>query len=240
MRNSLITTIAIAMVLSVALPALAVPVHVPLQGVLRDNAGAPVSQGEFELTFTLYSDEGGETSVWTETRLVTVSGGIFRLSLGEVEALAPATVAASAGLWLGVQVETDPELPLRPLGSTPYAMVASNLACTGCITPEALSQSAVESIRGDILQTLATDGYATHAGELAIDGDSAGLAAQDVQSAVAELKALIDNQSSSTNVNEGAGAVRTYSNQWGLPSYGVAKDYVHIINPNPPKVQLYL
>ena len=107
-------------------------------------------------------------------------------------------------------------------------MVASNLACTACITPEALSQQAIASIRDEVLQSVATEGYATHAGDLAIDGNSAGLEAQDVQSAVAELKELIDNQSSTTNVNEGAGTVRTYSNQWGLPSYGVAKDYVHV------------
>ena len=61
-----------------------------------------------------------------------------------------------------------------------------------------------------------------------------------MQSAVAELKELIDNQSSTTNVNEGAGTVRTYSNQWGLPSYGSAVEYVHLMNPNPPKVLLHL
>ena len=42
------------------------------------------------------------------------------------------------------------------------------------------------------------------------------------------------------NLNEGAGTVRTYSNQWGLPSYGTAREYIHVINPNPPKVLLHL
>ena len=40
---SLVTTIAVA----------APPAQIPLQGLLRDNAGAPVSEGAFEMTFSL-------------------------------------------------------------------------------------------------------------------------------------------------------------------------------------------
>ena len=82
----------------------AVPLQMPLQGVLRDNAGAPVVEGEFEMTFSIYADAESEESVWTETRMVTAQGGQFRLNLGTETPLSasmrlsscPATASASS------------------------------------------------------------------------------------------------------------------------------------------------
>ena len=108
------------------------------------------------------------------------------------------------------------------------------------MAPEAFSPEALETIRTEAVAAGAAAGFATSAAELAIDGAAAGVEATDVASAIAELKALISNQQSSTNINEGAGTIRGYEHQWGLPSYGVAKDYIHIMNPTPPKVLMHL
>ena len=57
-----IRTMPVIVAVLLALPApttAAVPFQVPLQGALRDNAGAPVSEGTFEMTFTLYRDAEG-------------------------------------------------------------------------------------------------------------------------------------------------------------------------------------
>ncbi|MGB0590305.1 MAG: hypothetical protein ACPGU1_11545 [Myxococcota bacterium] len=221
----------------------AVPLQMPLQGVLRDNAGAPVVEGEFEMTFSIYAEAESEESVWTETRMVTAQGGQFRLNLGTETPLSASIFAASGALWLGVTVEGEPELPRRPMGTTPYAFQATSaqgLACSGCIEPEAFSDSAKEMIRSEAVQAVTDAGYASQATQIAFDDTATDIGADTVQSALETLQGLITTQQSSSNVNEGAGTVRAYSNQWGLPSYGVAKEYVHVINPSPPKVQLYL
>ena len=223
----------------------AVPLQMPLQGVLRDNAGAPVVEGEFEMTFSIYADAEAaiEDAVWTETRMVTAQGGQFRLNLGTETPLSASIFAASGALWLGVTVEGEPELPRRPMGTTPYAFQATSaqgLACSGCIEPEAFSDSAKEMIRSEAVQAVTDAGYASQATQIAFDDTATDIGADTVQSALETLQGLIANQQSSSNVNEGAGTVRAYTNQWGLPSYGTATDYIHVINPNPPKVQLYL
>ncbi|MEC9073264.1 MAG: fibrinogen-like YCDxxxxGGGW domain-containing protein, partial [Myxococcota bacterium] len=118
------------------------------QGLLRDNAGTLVAEDVFGMTFALYPAADAQVPVWTETRpaegqncgqnpeaCVQVLDGIFRVSLGAVEPL-PVSVLEGGSLWLGVTVETDPELPRRPLGSAPYALHAGSataLSCTGCV-----------------------------------------------------------------------------------------------------------
>ena len=159
-RHSLEKTLA-AVVTSwlVAGTALAAPpLLMPVQGVLRDNAGAPVADGAFSLTFSLYAAESDPTPVWTETwppasgdcanspaGCVAVQGGVFSVLLGTHEPLDPQVFASAAELWLGVKVEADPELPRRRLGSTAYALhaasagTAGDLACSGCVGMGALA-----------------------------------------------------------------------------------------------------
>ena len=71
-----IALLASSLLLLTDLALAAVPMHIPLQGALRDNAGAPVSEGTFEMTFTLYTDAEGTESAWTTTRTVAVPGTI--------------------------------------------------------------------------------------------------------------------------------------------------------------------
>ncbi|MBT9557384.1 MAG: hypothetical protein IV100_15195 [Myxococcales bacterium] len=106
------------------------------------------------------------------------------------------------------------------------ATTALGLACTGCVTFESLSAGVLE------------------AENIGYDDTLTALGAATVQGAIEKLKALLDAGGGGTggsgDVNEGAGVVREYSNQWGLPSYGVATEYIHLLNPSKPKVQLYL
>jgi hypothetical protein len=241
LKRTLLTVLMLGVI--APLVSAAVPLQMPLQGVLRDNAGAPVVEGEFEMTFSIYADAESEESVWTETRMVTAQGGQFRLNLGTETPLSASIFAASGALWIGVTVEGEPELPRRPMGTTPYAFQATSaqgLACSGCIEPEAFSDAAKQMVRDEAVQAVTDAGYASQATQIAFDDTTTDIGAETVQSALETLQGLITNQQSSSNVNEGAGTVRAYTNQWGLPSYGTATDYVHVINPTPPKVQLYL
>jgi hypothetical protein len=242
MKRLLMSIVCVASLLTASL-AFALPLEMPLQGVLRDNAGAPVAAGTFEMTFAIYADAESDEALWTEVRQVTAQGGQFRVNLGVESPLDPSIFAASGALWLGVSVEGEPELPRRPMGTTPYAFQATSaqgLACSGCVEPDALSDATVQMVREQALQAVSAAGYASQATQIVFDDSSAEIGATTVQSALETLQGLIANQQSASNVNEGAGTVRSYSNQWGLPSYGVAKEYVHVINPNPPKVLLHL
>jgi len=240
MKRAILTTLA---ALLVAPAALAMPMEMPIQGVLRDNAGTPVAQGEFPMTFAIYETADAADPLWTESLGVTVAGGQFRLNLGTITPLEPLLFAASGALWLGITVESEPELPRRPMGTTPYAFQsasASNLACSGCVEPEALSPASLQVMRDEALIAVTEAGYPMVADDMAVDAEALGVEATSVQGALETLKGLIETETSAGNVNEGAGTVRAYTNQWGLPSYGTATDYVHVINPSPPKVQLYL
>ncbi|GMV43869.1 MAG: hypothetical protein AMXMBFR64_55850 [Myxococcales bacterium] len=162
----------------IAAPALAAPPPVmPLQGVLRDNAGLPVAEGVFSVTFALYGQQVGGSPVWTEswppagqtcqgapTSCLGVKDGTFHVLLGTHAPLDPALFSA-APLWLGMTVESDPELPRRPLGSTAYALhaatadAAGGLACSGCVPFGALSPAAVEELAAAALAAVDAAGY---------------------------------------------------------------------------------
>ena len=230
-----------------ALPAAqAVPLELPVQGVIRDNAGQPVVEGIYEMTFTIYAGAETEEPLWSETKPVEAQGGQFRLNLGTQTPLSLALFSASGGLWLGVSVEGEPELPRRPMGSTPYALQAARAAglnCTGCVSPQALSEETLQVIRDEAIAAGTNAGYASDAASLAYDDSAAALGASSVQDAIDTLKGLLDEQAVSagpSDLNEGAGTISRISNQWGLPSYGTAVEYIHLMNPNPPKVLLHL
>jgi cysteine-rich repeat protein len=147
-----------AMLLSASSVHAAVPAQVPVQGTLRDNAGQPVMEGAFRMTVSLYASEDATEVVWQGSwpedpvancvadtaGCVIVRAGAFRLNL-------PVTSEffAAGNVWLGLQVEEEPELPRRRLGTTPYAFHAASaagLACSGCVTSEALSAEAIATV----------------------------------------------------------------------------------------------
>ena len=224
-------------------PSLAdVPWEMPVQGVLRDNAGN-LTDGTFDVTFALYDVAEDGDALWSETVSVTVTSGVFASRLGTGEVLDPALFASSPGLWLGMAVDGDPELPRRPLGTTGYAFQASSasdLACSGCVDSGHLSEDATTYIRSEALDAVSTAGYTTIAAGLYYDDQLTALGATDVQTALEALDVKVSNVVLDGNIKEGAGTIRSYSNQWGMPSYGVATEYIHLINPSKPKVLLYL
>ena len=171
-----------------------VPLMMPMQGAIRDNAGVPVATGTFEVTFALYTSETGGSPVWTENwppagtcadgpnACVAVQSGAFHVLLGTHVPLDPSVFAQAPELWLGMKVETDPELPRRRMGSTGYALhaasadIAGGIACSGCIDADKFDQgslntaiSAYLGVAGylpgvgysddDVLALLETEGY---------------------------------------------------------------------------------
>ena len=107
----------------------AVPQTMSYQGVLRDASGVPVLDGVYDLTFRLHDAATGGTALWSETRMIEVSDGIFSIVLGAFTGI---DLPFDAQYWLGISVSGDPELsPRTRLTSAPYAYrsaVAESLA----------------------------------------------------------------------------------------------------------------
>ena len=125
------------------------PRQLTYQGYLTDNSYNPVT-ANLQLTFTIYDAETGGTALWTEVHLgVGVYDGIFNVMLGSNTAL---TLDFDSPYWLGIQVESDPELtpriPLTGVGYSFYSLkadsvdnLANNSVATATIQDGAITQS---------------------------------------------------------------------------------------------------
>lgn len=95
--------------------------EVSYQGVLTDDTGELVSDGDYSLTLTLYDAATDGDDLWSETQTVTTTNGLFNVYLGAVTPLDP-EIIDGRDLWLGIQVEGDAEMaPRIPIVSVPYA-----------------------------------------------------------------------------------------------------------------------
>lgn len=104
----------------------AAPRLINYQGILTDEAGTALS-GTYHLTFSLYADSSqGATALWSEEHLdVVVESGIFNVVLGSVSTM-PGDLFDGGECWLGIAVESNPELhPRQRLVSVPWALRAS-------------------------------------------------------------------------------------------------------------------
>ncbi len=138
MRTSLVPKAALAILLCAtiipAAPVLsqvmdAVPHLINYQGRLTDAGGDPVTDGEYVVTFTVWSDSTSTSPTdreWISPNCtLLVVNGLFNWQLGSKEGFPPWTMANDAELYLGVQVESDPEImPRTRLCSAPYAYKA--------------------------------------------------------------------------------------------------------------------
>ena len=98
-----------------------VPDSINYQGKLSTASGGCIND-TVQMTFTIYGDESGTVWEWGETQTqVEVKEGIFNVLLGSVNPL-PASIFDGTAKYLGVQVESDPEMsPLKPMVSVAYA-----------------------------------------------------------------------------------------------------------------------
>ncbi|KPL18329.1 MAG: hypothetical protein AMJ92_08540 [candidate division Zixibacteria bacterium SM23_81] len=122
-------TIALMLVLSLGFISSAALAEVPglisYQGTLTDSDDVALDT-TLSMTFAIYTDSTGGTQIWSETQsTVQVSHGMFNVLLGRVNAIGD-TVFNGSSRWLGIQVESDPELaPRQRIATVGYAFRAS-------------------------------------------------------------------------------------------------------------------
>jgi hypothetical protein len=140
-----------------AIPVLAKPVVLAVQGALRTVSGGAVADGDYPLGVAFYPDSSGGTPLYVEKFLgVAVKGGFFALDVGSADptkvlddALFGTAPGKPQGLWIGVQVGSEPELQrvqARPVVLAIHARAADKayaLECSGCIDTGAVKEGAI-------------------------------------------------------------------------------------------------
>jgi hypothetical protein len=98
-----------------------IPKTINFQGRLTDASSKFVSDGNYSLTFKIYTDSTDGNSKWTETQTVAVSKGLFNATLGVLTPI-PDSIFNYVNTWLGIQVGADPEMtPRQKLTSVAFA-----------------------------------------------------------------------------------------------------------------------
>lgn len=96
-----------------------------MQGLLLDENGDPVSNSSHSLTFAIYDDPDVSAALWSESRTVFTLNGLFTTELGVVKEIESDIFANNSKTWLGIRVESNPELrPRVRMSYSPYAIHA--------------------------------------------------------------------------------------------------------------------
>jgi hypothetical protein len=119
----IVTAIILALVViapvSVPDAAAQMPRTMNYQGMLTSGS-TPVPDGNYNVTFRLYTASTGGSAVWAEAQLVTTRNGVFNAILGKIVAL-PASFSTS--YWMSLQIGTDAELtPRLEMTGVSYSM----------------------------------------------------------------------------------------------------------------------
>ncbi len=126
------------------------PEQIAVQGQLHSAAGLAVD-GVYKVAAALYDQPSGGKVLWeTNIEDLQVTAGVFDVVLDGVAA----TVFLGDGVWLGVKIESEPELPRQQILSTPMALVAARalgIECTACVKPTALAAPAGDCGAGGLL-----------------------------------------------------------------------------------------
>ncbi len=113
----------LAVAVSVTVLFAAVPTMISYQGRLTDAAGDPVADGNYQITFSIYSVLSGGTAMWTSgAQTVAVAEGLFNYNLGSSTPLPDSIFAKYTQVYLGIKVGSDAEItPRTQLVSVGYA-----------------------------------------------------------------------------------------------------------------------
>ncbi|MBP7927544.1 hypothetical protein KAZ57_00130 [Patescibacteria group bacterium] len=96
--------------------------------VVTKTSGTNIVDGSYSFTFQIYSVSSGGSAIWTETKSLTVTNGIFQTMLGDTTALPGSIDFNTDNLYLGVNFNSDGEMsPRIRLAAVPYAFNAARV-----------------------------------------------------------------------------------------------------------------
>ena len=140
MKNVMVFVV-MAVLLSSMNALAAVPRTINYQARITDLSGNAVVNGTHAVTIRLYQNktDAEAASIWADSFTVQTQNGYFSVLLGSSIPFA-GTVDFNQQYWLGLRVDTDPEMTERqPLNSTPYSQRAeyANQIANGAVDVQA-------------------------------------------------------------------------------------------------------
>jgi len=122
----------------------AAPQLVQYTGLLTDNLGTPLSNGDYQVQFKLYDSSSSGNILWSEAwdgsdgrhPKVSVLNGRFMVLLGSntADGLPSSIFQEENTVFLGVKVGSDPEMiPRQRISSVPYSLTSDDGVPSGGI-----------------------------------------------------------------------------------------------------------
>lgn len=87
--------------------------YISFQGKLTNPDGTNITNNSYTIIFSIYSVASGGSAVWTETKPITVTDGLFQTNLGDTTTLPGSVNFNSSSLYLGITVGADAEMTPR-------------------------------------------------------------------------------------------------------------------------------
>lgn len=97
--------------------------------VVNKTVGTNIADGSYNFTFSIYSVSSGGSAIWTETKSLTVTNGIFQTMLGDTTTLPGSVDFNTDNIYLGINFNSDGEMsPRVRFGAVPQALNALKVA----------------------------------------------------------------------------------------------------------------
>lgn len=115
---------AVVMVVSSAFAV--VPTTMTYQAIFTDLEGNVMPDGVYEIGFHIFSSAIGGPPVWSEWQDVTVTDGVFEVTLGTIFALDPSDFLdpEGDGLWMSLEYNDTWMHPRQFISSVPFAFIS--------------------------------------------------------------------------------------------------------------------
>jgi hypothetical protein len=97
--------------------------------VVNKTTGTNIADNNYNFTFAIYDAPSGGTTLWTETKSITVTNGIFQTLLGSSTALPASIDFNTDNIYLGINFNSDGEMsPRVRFAAVPQAFNAQKVA----------------------------------------------------------------------------------------------------------------
>ncbi len=142
--------------------------QINFQGKVTNGNGTNVVSGSYTFVFSLYSVAAAGSNIWTETKSLTVTDGVFQTNLGSVTSLPGAVDFNTDNIYLGINFNADGEMSpriqftaaayafnsdkLQGLGAAAFAQLAYGSAQSGTLNVTGVVQSAT-SLQAPLVDT---------------------------------------------------------------------------------------
>ncbi len=104
--------------------------QINFQGKVVNTDGTNVTDGSYSFTFKIYNSSTcpGSGALWTETKTLSTTSGIFQTLLGDTTTLPGSVDFNTDTLYLSITYNGDPEMcPMVRLAAVPYAFNANTV-----------------------------------------------------------------------------------------------------------------